>query len=160
MAFLSHQPLSIDALLELGEHPECGGLALFVGTVRDEHLGRKVSGLAYTAHEAVAARLIGEIEERTREKFGVPYCRIQHRLGKLAIGDLAIVCVVRAPHRAEAFEACRWAVDAVKHDVPVWKEEFYADGSSAFVEGCCIRDDFDDSPAHRHGHTHEDLKTA
>ena len=122
--------------------------------------GRKVTGLTYTAHEAVAARLIGEIEQRTRETFGVPYCRIQHRLGQLAIGDLAIVCVVRAPHRAEAFEACRWAVDAVKHGVPVWKEEFYADGSSAFVEGCCIRDDFDDGPAHRHGHPHEDLKTA
>ena len=68
---------------------------------------------------------------------------------------MAIVWVVRAPHRAEACDACRYAVDAVKHVAPIWKEEFYTDGSSAFVEGCCIRDDgHDDTPRpHRH-HSH------
>jgi molybdopterin synthase catalytic subunit len=149
---LSHAPVAVEPLLELHAHPECGGLALFVGTVRDHHEGRSVRHLAYTAHEPLAAKVIREVEQATRERYGVPYVRIVHRLGDLAIGDIAIVCVVRAPHRAEAFEACRYAVDAVKHGAPIWKEEFYADGSSAFVEGCCIRDDFDQGApsAHRH----------
>lgn len=153
---LSHAPVAVEPLLELQSHPECGGLALFVGTVRDHHEGRSVKHLAYTAHEPMAAKVIRAVEADTRERFGVPYVRIVHRLGDLAIGDIAIVCVVRAPHRAEAFDACRYAVDAVKHGAPIWKEEFYTDGSSAFVEGCCIRDDLDEpaSPRpHRH-HSH------
>jgi len=150
---LSHTPVSIDALLQLDQHPECGGLALFVGTVRDHHEGRSVRNLTYTAHEPLAAKVIRDVEKATRERFGVPYVRVVHRLGALAIGDVAIVCVVRAPHRAEAFEACRYAVDAVKHGAPVWKEEFYTDGTSAFVDGCCIRDDLDE-PVAAHAHHH------
>ena len=146
MEVLFHTPLAVEPMLELHAHPECGGLALFVGTVRDHHEGRQVWRLRYTAYEPVAARVIREVEATTKERFGVPYVRIAHRLGDLIIGDVAIVCVVRAPHRAEAFEACRYAVDAVKHGAPIWKEEFYADGSSAFVEGCCIRDDGHDVP--------------
>lgn len=152
---LSHEPVAVEPLLELDAHPECGGLALFVGTVRDHHEGRSVRHLKYTAHEPLAAKVIRELEHATRERYGVPYVRIVHRLGDLAIGDIAIVCVVRAPHRAEAFDACRYAVDAVKHGAPIWKEEFYTDGSSAFVEGCCIRDDLDEpaTASHRH-HSH------
>jgi molybdopterin synthase catalytic subunit len=152
---LSHDAVMVEPLLELDAHPECGGLALFVGTVRDHHEGRSVRHLTYTAHEPLAAKIIREVEASTREKYGVPYVRVVHRLGDLSIGDIAIVCVVRAPHRAEAFDACRYAVDAVKHGAPIWKEEFYTDGSSAFVEGCCIRDDLDDAPlpSHRH-HSH------
>lgn len=146
MEVLFHTPLAVEPMLELHAHPECGGLALFVGTVRDHHEGRQVWRLRYTAYEPVAARVIREVEASTKERFGVPYVRIAHRLGDLIIGDVAIVCVVRAPHRAEAFEACRYAVDAVKHGAPIWKEEFYADGSSAFVEGCCIRGDGHDVP--------------
>lgn len=151
---LSHVPVAVEPLLELDAHPECGGLALFVGTVRDHHEGRRVRHLKYTAHEPLASKVIRDVEHATRERYGVPYVRIVHRLGDLSIGDIAIVCVVRAPHRAEAFDACRYAVDAVKHGAPIWKEEFYTDGSSAFVEGCCIRDDLD-APAtpHRH-HSH------
>ncbi|WP_448096745.1 molybdenum cofactor biosynthesis protein MoaE [Luteibacter yeojuensis] len=152
---LLHIPVAVEPLLELDAHPECGGLALFVGTVRDHHEGRQVRHLKYTAHETLAAKVIRDVEHATRERYGVPYVRIVHRLGDLSIGDIAIVCVVRAPHRAEAFDACRYAVDAVKHGAPIWKEEFYTDGSSAFVEGCCIRDDLDAPAAtpHRH-HSH------
>ncbi|TCV91890.1 molybdopterin synthase subunit MoaE [Luteibacter rhizovicinus] len=153
---ISAEPIAVEPLLALDEYPECGGLAMFVGTVRDHHEGRAVSRLAYTAHGPLAAKIIREVEATTRARFGVPYCRVRHRVGELGIGDVAIVCVVRAPHRAEAFEACRYAVDAVKHGAPIWKEEFYVDGTSAFVEGCCIRDDFDDHAAHDHSHTSHD----
>jgi len=149
---LSHEPVAIEPLLELDTHPECGGLAMFVGTVRDHHDGRSVLRLVYTAHEPLAEKVIREVEAEARRRFSVPYVRIVHRLGDLAIGDIAIACVVRAPHRAEAFEACRYVVDAVKHGAPIWKEEFYEDGSSAFVEGCCIRDDLDEPAPHAHRH--------
>ena len=145
-AVLSEQPLSIDALLALDTHRDCGGLALFAGTVRDHHEGRQVLRLAYTTYRPLAEKMIREIEAATCREFGVPYCRVMHRLGMLELGEVAIVCVVRAAHRAEAFAACKHAVDTVKHTVPVWKEEFYADGSSAFVQGCCIRPSDDDDP--------------
>lgn len=139
-------PIAIDGLLALDDHPGCGGLALFAGTVRDQHEGRPVLRLRYTAYRPLAERLIREIEQHARDRFGLGYCRVVHRLGMLEVGDVAIVCVARAPHRAEAFAACRYVVDEVKHRVPVWKEEFYADGGSAYVSGCCIRPDHDPHP--------------
>jgi molybdopterin synthase catalytic subunit len=150
--------LDIASLLALDAYPQCGGLAMFAGTVRDHHDQRAVLRLRYTSYRPLAERMIAEIEEETRLRFGVPYCEVRHRLGDLIIGDLAIVCIARAPHRAEAFAACRYAIDAVKHRVPIWKEEFYADGTSAFVEGCCIRseDDADHLPGDGHLHRHGD----
>lgn len=147
------EPFPIEPLLALDRYPECGGLASFVGTVRNHHDNRQVEALCYTAHAPVCEKLIREIEAETRARFDVPYLQVRHRVGRLAIGDVAIVCVARAAHRAEAFAACRHAVDEVKHRAPIWKEEFYGDGSSRFVEGCCIRED--DEPAHDHSaHAH------
>lgn len=130
--------LSLDQLLAATERPDCGALAVFCGTVRNHHQGRAVTGLEYTSHVPLAERIIAEIEAETRSKFGVPVCRVQHRVGLLEIGGTAIVAVVRSAHRAEAFAALRHAVDATKHRAPIWKEEFYPDGTSSFVEGCCI----------------------
>jgi molybdopterin synthase catalytic subunit len=139
--YLSEQPLALEPLLAVGQFPDCGGLAVFAGTVRNANAGQPVLRLRYSAYAPLAEKLMREIELDTCTRLGVPYCRVVHRLGLLEIGDVAIYCVTRAPHRAEAFAACRHAVDEVKHRVPIWKEEFYADGSSAFVQGCCIRTD-------------------
>ncbi len=140
-------PLSLDALL-MESRDDCGALAFFAGTVRNQHQGKSVLRLAYTAHEALADKMIRAIEAETAARFGVPLCRAVHRVGELGIGEAAIIATVRAPHRAEAFGALRALVDAVKHRVPIWKEEFYADGSRAFVEGCCIATDAE--KAHDH----------
>ena len=141
--------LSLEALLADTERPECGALAVFAGTVRNHHQGRAVTGLEYTSHVPLAQKIIEQIEHETQEKFEVPVCRVQHRVGRLGIGDIAIVAVVRSSHRAEAFAALRHAVDATKHRAPIWKEEFYPDGSSSFVEGCCIApEDAPDPNAH------------
>lgn len=137
--------LSLDLMLKGSERPECGALAVFSGTVRNHHEGRQVTGLEYTAHAPLAEKIIEEVESEAREKFGVPICRVQHRIGRLGIGDTAIIAVVRAAHRAEAFAALRYAVDATKHRAPIWKEEFYPDGTSEFVEGCCIAPDGEDT---------------
>lgn len=134
-------PLSLDALLGATESPECGALALFAGTVRNHHEGRAVTHLIYTAHAPLCEKLIAEIERETCERFGVTMCKVQHRIGELGVGEVAIYAVVRSPHRAEAFAALRHAVDATKHRAPIWKEEFYPDGTSAFVTGCCIAPD-------------------
>lgn len=133
--------LSLDLLLSDTERDDCGALAIFSGTVRNHHEGRAVTGLEYTSHVPLAERIIEEIEAETRERFGVPVCRVQHRIGRLAIGESAIIAVVRSAHRAEAFAALRYAVDATKARAPIWKEEFYPDGSSSFVQGCCIAPD-------------------
>lgn len=137
--------LSLDLLLADTERPDCGALAVFAGTVRNHHEGRAVTGLEYTSHVPLAERIITEIEAETCAQFNVPVCRVQHRVGRLGIGETAIIAVVRSAHRAEAFAALRYAVDSTKHRAPIWKEEFYPDGSSSFVQGCCIAPDADAS---------------
>ncbi len=146
--------LSLDAMIADSARPDCGALALFAGTVRNHHLLRPVTALNYSAHVAVAERMIREIEAQICAQHAVPVCRVVHRVGRLEIGDVAIYALVRAAHRAEAFAALRAAVDLTKHTVPIWKEEFYADGGSAFVEGCCIGDAADAAPASARRHDH------
>lgn len=144
---IQSEPLALEPLLLATERPDCGALAIFAGAVRNHHEGAQVSHLIYTAHAALCDKIIKAVEQETQEQFKVPECRIVHRTGRLGIGEIAIYAVVRAPHRAEAFAALRHAVDATKHRAPIWKEEFYPDGSSSFVTGCCIADGFD-PPAH------------
>lgn len=138
IAHVQSEPLDLPALLVETERPDCGAVAVFVGTVRNHHQGRDVLRLLYTAHERIAERMIAEIEAEVAAAFDVPVCRVVHRLGPLEVGEAAILGVVRSPHRVEAFAAVEAVIDAVKHRVPIWKEEHYADGTSAFVEGCSI----------------------
>jgi len=135
---LTEDPLQLDALIADSIDARSGALVVFGGTVRDHHEGRGVTHLAYSAYAPLGDRLIREIERATLAKFKVYHCRVVHRTGSLDVGEVAIYAVVRAAHRREAFAAAQYAVDRVKHEVPVWKEEFYTDGSSGFVQGCCI----------------------
>ena len=116
----------------------CGGLAVFAGTVRDVHEGRAVTGIKYHAHTALAERRLAEIEAEGARRFGVQLS-VGHAVGELKVGDASVVIVVRAGHRAEAFEACRWAIDTLKQTVPIWKEERYAEGPARFLEGTPIK---------------------
>lgn len=130
--------LDPDELVDTTRRPDCGALATFVGVVRDNHGGRAVASLEYTAHERIAERTIREIEQEVLDEYGVAECCVVHRIGHLGIGDAAIVAVVRSGHRAEAFAALAEVVDRVKHRAPIWKEEHYVDGTSEFVQGCSI----------------------
>lgn len=130
--------LSLDTLLASSERADCGALAIFAGTVRDHHEGRVVRSLTYSAYARVAEKLIRDIEQEIAQRFDVPICRAVHRVGALAIGETAILAIARGAHRAETFAAMQALVEAVKHRVPIWKEEFYADGTSAFVNGCTL----------------------
>ncbi|MEB3754351.1 molybdenum cofactor biosynthesis protein MoaE [Acinetobacter sp. MD2(2019)] len=143
--------LSLDDFDTIQNHPECGGIGIFIGTVRNHHEGRVVKALKYTAYKPIAEKMIREIEQAVKAKYDVSYVQVVHRIGALDIGEKAIIAVAYAAHRKEAFLACEEAVERVKHEVPVWKEEFYLDGTSQYVAGCCIRHDVETE----HHHSHE-----
>ncbi|AXQ21777.1 molybdenum cofactor biosynthesis protein MoaE [Acinetobacter wuhouensis] len=157
-------PLSQDSFDAIQVFPECGGIGMFIGTVRNHHEGKAVQALKYTSYAPVSEKMIRQIEQDIQLKYGVSYVRVIHRVGVLEIGEKAIIAIAYAAHRREAFAACEEAVERVKHEVPVWKEEFYVDGTSQYVAGCCIRKDYADSEqmtshSHHHGtcdHQHTD----
>lgn len=129
---LRDDPLSVDEVLAAVADPAAGGTALFVGTVRDEDGGRPVVGLAYSAHPSAADRL-HEVAQVVAAQPGVVAVAAVHRLGDLAVGDLAVVVAVAAGHRAEAFAASRQLIDDLKHQVPIWKHQRFADGTEEWV---------------------------
>src|SRR5690606_17400771 len=129
--------LTLESFDQIQTFSECGGTGIFVGTVRNHHEGKAVKALKYTAYAPVAEKIIRQIEQEIQAKYVVSYVRVIHRVGALDIGEKAIIVIAYAAHRREAFAACEEAVERVKHEVPVWKEEFYMDGSSQYVEGCC-----------------------
>ncbi len=113
--------------------PGCGAVVSFVGRVRDEHLGRAVLYLDYEAFEPLARSEMAQWVAQARARWGLGPVLVAHRLGRLAIGEVAIVIAVSSGHRGEAFEACRFLIEGIKASVPIWKHEFYADGSEAWV---------------------------
>jgi molybdopterin synthase catalytic subunit len=106
-----------------------GALCLFLGVVRNENDGRPVVRLEYEAYEEMALPMMEEIAAEARGRFGVSDVRIVHRLGRLEVGEVSVAVAAASPHRAEAFAACRHAIDTLKARVPIWKKEFYADGA-------------------------------
>jgi len=122
-------------LVRLGDiqDPSCGALASFVGLVRNEHQGRPVLHLDYEAHEGMALKELFRIAEEAHRFWNLGPLVLAHRLGRLQIGDAAVLTLASAAHRDDAFTACRFLIDEIKLRVPVWKREFYADGTQAWV---------------------------
>ncbi len=131
--FLTDQPIELAPLLAAVQAPDRGGVASFLGLVRNHHGGRAVLRLDYSAYgpmaEAECGRIVAEAESRWQVAMA-----LRHRTGSLAIGDVAVAVVVASAHRDEAFAACRFGIEEVKRRVPVWKREFYADGTVAWVD--------------------------
>jgi molybdopterin synthase catalytic subunit len=124
--------LSVDEVRAAVADPAAGGIALFAGAVRDSDHDRQVTGLSYSAHPSAAGEL-RRVAEVIAEKFKVTGIAAVHRVGDLAIGDLAVVVAVSSPHRAEALDACRALIDELKATVPIWKHQRFADGASEWV---------------------------
>jgi molybdopterin synthase catalytic subunit len=124
----------IDAAALLGPTPADGAVCLFLGVVRNENAGRAVLRLEYDCYEEMALPLLQQIARDACARFPVTDVRIVHRVGALAIGEASVAIAVVSPHRAQAFEACRFAIDTLKKTVPIWKKEFYADGA-VWLEG-------------------------
>lgn len=130
---ISEQAISLDEVREAVVHPGAGGICLFTGVVRDNADGKKVSRLDYEAHESLAVKeMLRVLEAVTAGHPGVRLAAV-HRVGKLAIGDVAVCVAASAAHRAEAFAACRQAIDRIKETVPVWKKEWGPTGDAHWV---------------------------
>lgn len=121
-------PLSVDEALASVRRPGAGGLAVFVGVVRDESAGRVVTKLEYSAYASMAKKEMERIGREIEAELDGVRVAAMHRVGLLEVGDAAVVCAASAPHRAEAFEACRALIDRIKERVPVWKREIGPDG--------------------------------
>ena len=139
MAELTREPIEVERLLADAARPDCGATALFLGTTRDHHEGRRVTRLAYEAYEPMALAALEALEHAAIAHFEIAGCRIVHRLGEVPLTEASVAVVVAAGHRAPAFEACRWAMDELKRSVPIWKKEFFAEGGEAWVEGTRLR---------------------
>lgn len=138
-------PFDTEALKRELFGPAAGACVTFEGWVRNENEGREVLRLQYESYEAMAVKEGGRIIDEAREKFPLINAICVHRVGLLEIGDIAVWVGASSAHRGEAFDACRYIIDEIKHRTPIWKKEFYVDGDSCWVrcEACA-------APGHTH----------
>lgn len=132
LAEISDRPLSVDRLLGLVSDRATGGIAIFVGVVREQDSGEQVSSLDYTQHPS-ATEALRASAERVAAAHDVASVAVVHRVGHLEIGDLAVVVAAGAVHRGPALEACRALIDDLKQTVPIWKEQHLASGEVSWV---------------------------
>lgn len=129
---LRDSPLSVEEVRAAVADPAAGGEAVFVGTVRDHDDGRSVARLSYSAHPSALDQL-WDVAQRVAEAHPVVGLAAVHRVGKLQIGDLAVVVAVSCAHRGDAFDACRRLIDDLKSTVPIWKHQHFLDGTEEWV---------------------------
>ena len=143
------EAFSSDEVIAAVSHPSAGGIAVFVGVVRDENDGQKVVRLEYEAYASMAVKQMTEIGKEIAEEIPGTRLAAVHRVGSLEIGDTAIICAASAPHRGEAFKACRALIDRIKERVPIWKREHGPDGPYwvGWQDARCV--------AHDHPHSHD-----
>ncbi|MGK2936005.1 MAG: molybdenum cofactor biosynthesis protein MoaE [Gemmatimonadaceae bacterium] len=133
-AALVTRPIDVTALAaEFADH-SCGAVSIFLGTVRNVHEGRAVTGIEYKAYEGMAVRELEAILLRARERFAVEHIVVEHRLGMLGLGAVSIAIVAAHPHRQQAMDATRYTIEEIKKTVPIWKLEHYADGTHEWVD--------------------------
>ena len=130
---ISAEPVDVEALRRALEEASVGAVVCFEGRVRDHNDGRGVHGLSYQAYAELAEAEGARIVEEARARFAIVQVTCVHRIGDLALGDVAVWAGVSAGHRAAAFDACRYVIDAVKARVPIWKREHYVEGASEWL---------------------------
>ena len=131
---ITREPLDRNALVAAVTHPGAGGIVVFEGIVRDNARGKQVRYLEYDAYPEMAIKQMRLIVAEAEQRWGTRYIAVAHRVGRLEIGEASVIVVVATPHRAEAFEACRYIIDTLKATVPIWKKEVATDGEE-WVEG-------------------------
>lgn len=122
------EEISLPSVLQAVEDESTGAVVIFLGRVRDRTAGRRVLALEYEAYREMAERKLAEIGEEVQGRWALGKVAIVHRVGRLGVGEVSVVIAVAAPHRREAFEACRHTIDRVKEVVPIWKKEIYEGG--------------------------------
>ena len=136
---INFAPLSLEEVYRLAEAPANGAVVVMSGMVRNQTDGKPVIALEYQAYEPMAIQVFCQIAADIRNNWlDVNRVVIHHRVGRLQIGEISVLVAVGCPHRSEAFAACRYAIDTLKHNAPIWKKEHWADGSSSWVSiGAC-----------------------
>jgi molybdopterin converting factor subunit 1 len=137
---MTYDALDAGPLLEAVRTDEDGAIVLFYGVVRGQNEGRKVITLEYDAYPSMAAKAMRQIGDEIASRWPGAKAAMRHRLGRLSVGETSILIAVAAPHRQEAFEACRYAIDRVKEVVPIWKKETW-EGGEAWLEGHPVREE-------------------
>ncbi len=135
MAALTAERIDERGVSRSVEASSAGAVLTFAGTVRNEHLGREVTAIEYHAYEPMALKELARIEEEAARRWTVARVSIVHRLGLLKVGETSVLIAVSSPHRAEGFEALRFAIEEIKKSAPIWKKEVYADGNHKWIEG-------------------------
>ena len=131
---ITRDALDRDVLVAAVSHPGVGGVVIFEGVVRDNARGKQVRYLEYDVYPEMAIQQIRAIVAEAEKRWGVDCVAVAHRIGRIEIGEASVIIVVATPHRAEAFEACRYIIDTLKTTVPIWKKEVATDGEE-WVEG-------------------------
>ncbi len=134
MVRIVFESIDVNEILRSVNDPAGGGTAIFIGTTRDRSEGKDVLSLEYEAYAPMALRMMEDIAAEAKRRWNLCRTAIVHRIGKVGIGEASVVIAVSAPHRREAFEACRFCIDRLKESVPIWKKEWFADGG-AWVGG-------------------------
>ena len=133
-AALVRRPIDPAELLAEVQRARNGASVLFVGTVREVNDGRAVTGMEYTAYEAMAGRELALVVGEATQRFGTDDVIVEHRIGELGIGDASVAIAAAHPHRARAFDAARYVIEQLKKRVPIWKLEHYVDGTREWVD--------------------------
>lgn len=128
MTLLTETPIDLPAVLAHVQAPGAGAVDVFIGTVRDNTEQKAVVRLEYEAYAPMALKKMEDLAAEARRRWPVEALALVHRVGLLQIGEAAVVIAVATPHRAAAFEACRWLIDTLKETVPIWKKEVFDDG--------------------------------
>lgn len=131
---LTREPLNRDALVQAVSSPSDGGIVVFEGIVRDNARGKQVQYLEYDVYVEMASQQIATIIDTAKQRWQIEHVAVAHRFGRLEIGEASVIIVVATPHRAEAFDACRYIIDTLKSSVPIWKKEVATNGEE-WVEG-------------------------
>jgi molybdopterin synthase catalytic subunit len=133
MIQLTNEHIDTADLLRRAGHPQAGAVVLFLGTTRELTDGRQTVALDYEAYTEMAQRCLADLETQARSRWPVIECLVVHRLGHVPIGEASVAIAVSTPHRADAFAAGQWIIDSLKRDVPIWKREQWADGTTEWV---------------------------
>ena len=138
---VSDKPLQTDTALSAVADNAHGGVDMFIGMVRDNHMGNTVTGMTYDIHIPLAEKIIADICHDAGQKWQGIKCYVAHYKGYLKVGEISIIIAVSSPHRAESFEACRYIIEHIKMRAPIWKQEHYIDGNSDWLPGHSLQAD-------------------
>ena len=125
---ITSEILSLDKCYQFVTDDSCGGIATFVGTVRNSTQNKEVTQLDFSTYKPMAIKEMQKIADQALERFAIKKIAIHHAEGMLQIGDVPVIITASAPHRKAAFEACQFAIDTLKETVPIWKKEHFSDG--------------------------------